>query len=71
MAARWVWLRCEVNAAADFRHFSGLLLGGRFVVGFIWRRNYPADDPLWPGAGAEIGIVVWDWFLGAWHDPGF
>ncbi len=71
MAARWLFLRCRVDPWADVRYFSGLMLGGVFVLGFIWRRDYPADDPLWPGAGGEFGIVVLNRFLGWWHDPNF
>lgn len=69
--ARWVFLWIRIDKWADARYFSGLVLGGVFVFGVLARRNFPAGDPLWPGAGAEIGVVVFDHFVGWWRDPGF
>jgi len=71
-APRWLWNSYQLDREdiVDYWHVSGLLWRGRVLLGLLVKPDYPQTDPLWPGAGGEIGIVVLGRLWGWWHDPG-
>jgi len=67
----WKFICERFDLHADHQHFTGVLLASHALLGIVVRRNYPADDHLWPGRCGELGIVIAGRFIGFWNDPGY
>jgi len=69
--AKWLFVAQRDEPLFMRRLLVAIVVAGVVVFGVVVQKDYPADDPLWPDADGEIGLVVFSWFVGWWHDPGY
>ena len=69
--ARWLFVYHKYRAHEAKRIVLGLIVLRVIVLGLAYDPDLPADDPLYPEMNGEFGVVLFGWFVGWWHDPGF